>query len=226
MSRRLAQILLSTAAVAAAASMAFAVTPSANAAESDWPRHSYIQTNCADTGYWGRYIVTQPLELATFPGVGVVSFPGPSGPYAYMHQYIYYRLWVYSYGTGQWSPSPYKRLTNGVIASVSEFNTQFGRWMDPAGDITNSPNLNIGTREVGVRVGSGWHYVMVETYWEQPTTEWNYSNPAPAAGWRHFDFLRYCYFGASGARSTTLKTKRPVRRPALPRGRTAPPVRP
>jgi hypothetical protein len=135
-----------------------------------------------------------PTRLNTFPGVGIVTVNGPSNPYAYMHQNIYYRLWVYSYATGGWVSSPYKRITDGVTLNPSEFNARMNAWTSPAAYINDSTNYAIGTTEVGVRVGSGQHYIQVETYWEQPTTQWTNNNPNPGPGWRHYDALGNCTF--------------------------------
>ena len=184
------RFLLLTSSLAVALSVGHVAT--GHAAESDLPAHGYSAA-CSSFTYWGNYVTAMPTVLNTYPGVGIVTVNGPSNPYAYTHQNIYYRLWVYSYSTGKWSHSAYKRITDGVILNPSEFNARIGAWTAPAAYLDSS-NFAIGTTQVGVRVGSGRQYVQVETYWEQPTTEWTNTDPNPGPGWRHYDFLGICTF--------------------------------
>ncbi len=103
----------------------------------------------------------------------------------------YYQLWVYSDNTQQWTRSGYKRVQNGIVLEPEVFLPGAGWVLADDGYDGLTAKIYYGP-QVGVKVGRGWQYVVVETYWAKPAYAQNLYNPDPGPGWRHLDELGWC----------------------------------
>jgi hypothetical protein len=184
------------AAVAACLSITLAAAQAASA-HGSYPAHDY-SASCQASGW----ITATPIQVETQPGVGLSIIDGSGISSPTTHQYIYFRVWRYSYRLGQWRAGAYKRLFNGTPGTAEIFNSRLGGWAFANGMLyADSFNLNpdfdffLGTQQVGVPGDWGLNYTLVETYWEPPTTTWNMTDPnPPAGGTRHYEPGGYCYF--------------------------------
>jgi hypothetical protein len=194
----LKRVVLGLLVIAAALVASTAIAEPARSAQSGLPAHAYAGTKeCHNYGTFGNIISAWPTRLDAFDGIDKTVVNGPPNPLENMRQSIYYRLWVYSYNTGRWTPSSYKRVRNGIVLEPEEFVRPYG-WVDAGGDVLSVSgsivNL-LNPPEVGVAVGRGWQYVKVESYWEPPSYTTNMLNPNPRpGGWRTYDVLGYCRF--------------------------------
>jgi hypothetical protein len=103
---------------------------------------------------------------------GVVG--GADGGHMGKDQWVYFRLWGYSYKYKAWYSSPFKRTLDGYPKGeqVEAWTPRLGGWATAV----LSPNAQIGVTQVGIApsTGSGLWYFEVETYWAPP-----FSNPLP-----------------------------------------------
>jgi hypothetical protein len=163
------------------------------------PTHAYY-VHCLRSGYWGDYITAQATDLEPQPGLTAV-IGGPGGGRASQDQYIYYRVWAYSYATQTWYHSAAKRVVDGQLDSVEAWNASRGAWTAPAAGFDYAPTTTdaaIGLYEVGLRIapGSGRWYFTVQTYWTPPFTVWPspYDPRIPSGGLNVYDTTGTCSF--------------------------------
>jgi hypothetical protein len=176
--------------VAIAAVLGMYVPAHAASAHGSYPTHRYSVATCQPSGW----ITVTPEQLETEPGVGMTAIPN--------HQFIYFRVWRYSYRLGEWRPGAYKRLYNGQPGTAEVFDRSRGYWVMPNGMLyADSFSLNpafdfyLGTQQVGVPGDWGFNLVAVETYWEPATTGWNMTNPSPLPGGTlHIELNALCIF--------------------------------
>jgi hypothetical protein len=171
--------------LAAAATAVFAGTAGAFTAAG--PTRWY-SPGCPTLDYWGNRIVMNPIKIDMQPGVGQTTVDG-SGIYRpTTQQFVYYRLWAYSYKFGTWYTSPWKRVLDGFpgVSPVQAYDATHGRWAYVDVGIDNA-DLAVGPNAVSLRppTGSGTWAYGVETYWAPPfvnETVNDITNPSPASG--------------------------------------------
>jgi hypothetical protein len=162
------------------------------------PFHEYAGT-CVDTDYWGTYVKVFPTRIdrstgAAMTAIDISNGGTSSGPNT--SQAIYYRVWAYSVSQAKYlQPSPWKRIINGNIAPVEQYDWNRHGWINALSFA--SLDYNIGAMEAALRVPSGdSYYVVAQTYWAPPTTEpISSSDPWPTPnGINSYDWMGYCYF--------------------------------
>jgi hypothetical protein len=190
MKRRLSHRLLITAisvCSAVAATAAFSATASADVV----PTHQYA-LRCSSLDAWGNRIVAQPIQLGIQSSVGAT--------FATRQQFVYYRLWAYSYKYGAWYHSSLKRALDGYPNNgVEEYNAAYGYWMSPSGgfdgaDLAEGPDAET----LMPNTGTGTWFVEVQTYWAPPfgnmtTSDLTNPNAAPG-GLNIYDNTGFCTF--------------------------------
>lgn len=171
-----------------AASFAALLFGAAEASAATVPYHKY-SFSCPRLGYapdyyWGNYLKALPTRLDSEADVGQ-SILGSGGQVT--TQYIYFRLWAWSYKDARWVKTWWKRVRDGypiISTPIEAYDSSVGYWMNASLSLGSS-DMNIGANEVGLRelTGSGRWYFGVETYWAPASV----SSPdpriyAPAAG--------------------------------------------
>jgi hypothetical protein len=171
--------------LAAVATAAFAASASASTAG---PQRSY-SISCPRFGEpYGNRIIANPTKIDMQPGVGQSLVDG-SGIYRpTTAQFVYYKLWAYSYRFGAWYQSSWKRVLDGFpgVSPVQTYDSARGLWSYVDVGVDN-PDLSVGPNAVAIRpnTGSGTWAIAVETYWTLPfvnMTANDLTNPNPAPG--------------------------------------------
>jgi hypothetical protein len=172
------------------------------------PMHRYSIEGW-DFGQLGTYIIATPSQIEAQSGVGIGDTLLGSGGILYgTDQYIYYRLWAYSYKEQQWHHSGWERVCDRFQFGHTEvWNSNFNAWMVPASNLpslglVDGPDYSsaIAPEQVAVPTvrGSGWWYFTMETYWTPPynntTTPSIFDPSIPAGGLRVYDPSGFQYF--------------------------------